>query len=135
MVELVQCTCRCLRECKRLTHLAYTTSVSAPLHALLAAVSVAVGGQLRSLTLNGAEVPPQGTAAEALRTLAQCFPRLKVLALRLCEPGAGDARSAEAVSRDVLAPVPALAPLCPALKCGFAAADSMQKAAWLRAGM
>lgn len=115
----VQCACDCLRNCKGLTHLAFAVggldSGPGTLRELLAAVGAAVGGQLRSLTLAGAEVPPQGAAAEALRALARCFPRLEVLALQLRRPEA-DARSAEAVSHDVLAPVPALARRCPALQ-------------------
>lgn len=136
----VQRACKWLRDCTRLTNLELNTFDPIPLHELLAAVGAAVGGQLRILTLDGPEVPTQVTAAEALHTLAaQRFPRLELLALQLRRPDSADPRSAEAVSQDLLAPLPALAPLLPALQevrvqasKMYGSVGSIQEAAWLR---
>lgn len=68
-----------------------------PTHEALAAVGVALGSRLRSLTLTHTLVPPtQAAAAGALHALATCYAQLEVLTLRLCAPDEMAEEQAEA---------------------------------------
>lgn len=134
-----------LYDCKRLTHLEFAveTAEPIPLHELLAGVGGAVGRRLRSFTLAGAEVPHTSAVSAALHTVAEGFPLLEVLVLQLSEPKTRpDAGSGfTALLWDVLVPMQALAPLCPALREVRLEgsplewyAGAVPKASWVRTG-
>lgn len=133
--------CGWLRGCERLEHLELGVNDPFPVHTVLAAIGAAIGGQLRSLTIVAAEVPrTRAAAAKALYTLAASFPRLEELALQLCVPDDMDAHAGEMHAAELLAPAPALAPLCPLLRSvrvepsPHVTMRRITEAVWLRPG-
>ena len=110
----VPCVFGWLAHCKRLSHLVLRVRACMSTHDLLAAVGAAAGGRLLSLTLDDVELPQtRDAAARAMQALVACYPRLEVLTL-WPEIVYQDS-AAQALSRELLLAVPAVAPLCPAL--------------------
>lgn len=119
--------CGSLYRCPRLEHLELDADGGFEPHEVLAAVGLAAGRGLRSLTVAGVKQPPTADdAARVLHTLVTSYPQLEALTLKLETPYRVDYRYNEAMDTDlyasearaweVLQPAAPVADLCPALR-------------------
>mgnify|MGYP001810804208 CR=1 FL=1 len=114
------CVCEWLGHCVRLSNLKETVrGATVPALEAMVVAGAAAGGRLRTLIVGNIQLPPTRDAvARAMYTLMACYPHLEVLTLQLCALWEWGASSAVEVlsSRQLLAAVPLVAPLCPALR-------------------